>query len=244
MIINYLKRRLNTKQRRKIRKLFVDLTYPVLRYDLSTLAKYCGTDKSGFHEYTSLYESHFANLKNKNIKLLEIGIGGYSDPHYGGNSLRMWKNFFSFGIIYGIDIFDKSELTEKRIKTFQGDQADLQFLSRVTNEIGTLDIIIDDGSHKSNDIINSFNNLFPKLSAGGIYVIEDTLTSYLNSYGGDSLDLDNPKTTMNFFKKMVDYVNQEEFDKNIIPDGQNFFSISEIHFYHNIIFVYKSKTPE
>ena len=72
MIINYLKRRLNTKQRRKIRKLFVDLTYPVLRYDLSTLAKYCGTDKSGFHEYTSLYESHFANLKNKNIKIFLI----------------------------------------------------------------------------------------------------------------------------------------------------------------------------
>ena len=61
---------------------------------------------------------------------------------------------------------------------------------------------------------------------------------------GTGKHLDNPKTTMNFFKKMVDYVNQEEFDKNIIPDGQNFFSISEIHFYHNIIFVYKSKTPE
>ena len=50
---------LNTKQRRLLRKLFVDFSYPVLGYSLTNLAKLCGTDKAGFHEYTHLYQLHF-----------------------------------------------------------------------------------------------------------------------------------------------------------------------------------------
>ena len=32
----------------------------------------------------------------------------------------------------------------------------------------------------------------------GIYVIEDLQISYWDSFGGDSKDLNNPKTTMNY----------------------------------------------
>ena len=89
-------------------------SYPLLRYNLNTLAKLCGTDKFGFHKYTQIYSDHFKFFKNKNIKLLEIGVGGYKDLNYGGNSLRMWKKYFSKAEIYGIDIFDKSALEEKK----------------------------------------------------------------------------------------------------------------------------------
>jgi hypothetical protein len=40
--------------------------------------------------------------------LFEIGIGGYDNENKGGNSLRMWKNFFPFGKIFAIDIYNKS----------------------------------------------------------------------------------------------------------------------------------------
>jgi len=50
---------LNTKQRRLLRKLFVDISYPIFRYNLNTLANFCGTNKFGFHEYTPLYSIHF-----------------------------------------------------------------------------------------------------------------------------------------------------------------------------------------
>jgi len=202
--INNISKLFNTTQRRWIRKYFVDFTYPIFRYNLNTLAKLCGTDKSGFHEYTPHYHNHLKHLRFKKIKLLEIGVGGYDNIDYGGNSLRMWKNYFSQGQIFGIDIYDKSNLEEKRIKIFEGNQRDTKFLSDILQIIGNPDIIIDDGSHINEDIIISFQYLFPKLSRGGLYVIEDTQTSYINSYGGDSTNLDSPLTTMNYFKRLID----------------------------------------
>tara|TARA_B100000519_G_scaffold155287_1_gene136593 strand:+ start:428 stop:1147 length:720 start_codon:yes stop_codon:yes gene_type:complete len=231
---------LNTKQRRQIRKLFVDFSYPVFRYDLNTLAKFCGTDKFGFHDYTPLYSNHFKLLRNKKIKLLEIGVGGYKNPDYGGNSLRMWKKYFKKGEIYGIDIFDKSSLEEKRVKIFKGDQSDKLFLSKVIKEVGNPDIIIDDGSHKNDDVINSFKYLFPKLKKGGLYVIEDTQTSYLNEYGGDNKNIKASFTTMNFFKNLVDHVNEKELRKKLTSNFEPLIKIKEIHFYNKIIFLVKS----
>jgi len=33
------------------------------------------------------------------VNILEIGVGGYDNPNYGGNSLRMWKRYFYRGKI-------------------------------------------------------------------------------------------------------------------------------------------------
>ena len=60
------------------------------------------------------------------------------------------------------------------MKIFRGDQSDKLFLSKVIKQIGRPSIIIDDGSHKSDDITTSFKYLFPKLKNGGLYVVEDT----------------------------------------------------------------------
>jgi demethylmacrocin O-methyltransferase len=103
--------------------------------NLTALAKLHGTDKAGCHCYTPHYMTHLAKFKNKKIKLLEIGVGGYADPRAGGNSLRMWKKYFPFGSIFAIDIYDKSLLQEKRIKIYQGSQVDKKFLEKITNEI-------------------------------------------------------------------------------------------------------------
>ena len=56
-----------------------------------------------------------------------------------------------------------------------------------------LDIIIDDGSHINEHVIRTFQYLFPKLKPGGIYVVEDTQTSYRQDYGGDDKNLNNDK---------------------------------------------------
>lgn len=79
----------------------------------------------------------------------------------------MWKKYFPFCDIYAIDIYDKSALQEKRIKIYQGNQTDEIFLMQVTIETGPLDIIIDDGSHINEHIIETFKMLFPALKDGG-----------------------------------------------------------------------------
>jgi demethylmacrocin O-methyltransferase len=213
-------------------------------YNLTKLGQIYGTDKTGSHFYTPHYETHFKRFKYKRINLLEIGVGGYERPDLGGESLRMWKRYFPFANIYSIDIYDKNKIQEKRITIFKGSQIDSSFLNSVINEIGELDIIIDDGSHINKHVIMSFKILFPKLKDGGVYVIEDTQTSYWKDYGGDSINLNNPNTTMNFFKKLTDSLNNKEFIK---PGYQpNYFDrkIISIHFYHNLIFIYKGNNDE
>jgi demethylmacrocin O-methyltransferase len=212
--------------------------------DLDKLGKIYGTDKVGNNSYTNHYQLHFNRFRDKKINLLEIGVGGYEKPYSGGKSLKMWKKYFQLGNIYSIDIYDKSALQEDRIKIFQGSQVDKNFLDKVCSEIGDIDIIMDDGSHINEHVIESFKILFPKLSDGGIYVIEDTCTSYWPNFGGDSTNFDNSDTTMNFFKKLTDSLNFKDF---LNPEYQPTFfdmNIISIHFYHNLIFVYKGKNEE
>ena len=59
----------------------------------------------------------------------------------------MWKKYFYRRKIYGIDIYDKSNFDENRIKRFQGYQNNTDFLDQVLTRIGKIDVIIDDGSH-------------------------------------------------------------------------------------------------
>src|SRR5262249_46663947 len=130
-------------------------------HNLTALAKIHKTDKWGTHFYTPHYQKHFSHLRNQKLKILEIGVGGYAHPKLGGASLRMWKEYFPNSSIYSVDIHDKSEVEEHRIKIFRGSQNDQEFLRSVVAEMGSLDIVIDDGSHINEHVINSFRTLFP-----------------------------------------------------------------------------------
>jgi demethylmacrocin O-methyltransferase len=156
----------------------------------------------------------------------------------------MWKKYFPHARIFSIDIYDKSSLQENRIKIFRGSQVDKNFMESVCQEIGSIDIIIDDGSHINEHVIETFEMLFPKLKDGGIYVVEDTQTSYWEKFGGDSDDLNNPKTIMNFFKSLTDSLNNKEFIKLNYQQSYYDKKIISMHFYHNLIFIYKGNNDE
>jgi hypothetical protein len=220
----------------------------VLRKNLSQLALMYGTDKQGRHRYAQHYQHHFEPWRRKKLNILEIGIGGYINPNAGGRSLRMWKAYFPNSRIFGIDIYDKTPHDAKRIKTFQGSQTDTSFLKRVVEEIGRVDIIIDDGSHHNEHVITSFKFLFPLLTDKGIYVVEDTQTSYWSTvqdmeYGGSS-DLTAPHTSMNYLKSLTDGLNHEEFTSDEYTPTYFDKHITAMHFYHNLVFVYKGFNNE
>jgi cephalosporin hydroxylase len=144
---------------------------------LRELALAMRTDKEGAHAYAAPYERHIARLRHQPVTLLEIGIGGYSNQARGGASLRMWKAYFPAGTIIGLDIEDKSQFAEERITILQGDQGDRAFLRDLATRYGPFDIVIDDGSHRSEHVIASFEALFPHLRDGGVYVVEDLQAS-------------------------------------------------------------------
>lgn len=220
----------------------------IYRDDLALLAMLCGTDKHGGHYYAQHYQHHFAPLRHRALNILEIGIGGYEDPKAGGESLRMWKAYFHRSRIFGLDIYDKSHHDEKSIRTFRGSQIDAGFLEGVVREIGTVDIIIDDGSHHNDHVITTFNILFPLLSPNGIYVVEDLQTSYWPELDGDdyggSTDLAATQTSMGFFKSLVDGLNHEEFMSDDYRPTYFDKHIVAMHFYHNMVFIYKGSNNE
>lgn len=244
-LVGLAKSALDAKQRRRLKGLYYQTLFSS---DLRKLALRFGTDKEGEHYYTQHYQRHFAPLRRRKLKVLEIGIGGYSYPEAGGQSLRMWKAFFPNSDIYGIDIHDKSYHDENRIKTFRGSQVDEGFLKSVLRQIGTPDIIIDDGSHLNEHVITTFKILFPALSSNGIYVVEDLQTSYwervIDTDWGGSKDLNASFTSMNFLKGLVDGLNHHEFTTSDYEPSYFDHHIVGMHFYHNLAFIQKGLNEE
>ena len=128
-----------------------------------------------YHDYESVYEPYFKNLRNKNdLKMLEIGI-------FRGGSAKTFRDYFTKGQIYCIDINPDSVNTlqnQERIHPFKVDQGDRKQLNELMKKIGKVDIILDDGSHCMDHMQISFGFLFKFLKKGGIYIIEDVHTSY------------------------------------------------------------------
>ncbi len=214
-------------------------------YDLNALSLHFGSDKWGGHWYTQHYERHFAPLRDSRVRILELGIGGYTAPDVGGASLRMWKQYFRRGLVFGLDYFDKSGITEPRLQPLRGDQGDAAFLDELGSSLGPFDIIIDDGSHISGDVIASFRALFAHLRPGGLYVVEDTQTSYWSGWGGSSTATDDPTTSIGYLKTLVDALHHQEFEKESGRATGAFDDwIGALHFYHNIVVVEKRRNAE
>ncbi|HEY8239828.1 MAG TPA: class I SAM-dependent methyltransferase [Kiritimatiellia bacterium] len=246
---DFLRGRFDTEQRVKMRK-WQSLHWRGPQHalyrllfggNLKALAMVYGSDKWGAHWYAEEYERHFAPMRLQNLKILEIGIGGYDDAELGGASLRMWRTYFPNAQIYGLDICDKHLHDERRIKTFQGSQADEALLGRIVEETGPLDIIIDDGSHRNEHILASFKYLFPHVSENGWYVVEDVQTSYWTDYGG-AVDVPaRQNTAMGFLKSLADGLNHLEYRTHNYEPTYYDRNIVGLHFYRNLVFVRKGR---
>jgi hypothetical protein len=71
---------------------------------------------------------------------------------------------------------------ESQVKyLFVGDQSDLSLMKRIGEKGRLFDIIVDDGGHTRKQQINSLIGLWPFIrNKGGIYIIEDIFTSFIN----------------------------------------------------------------
>lgn len=128
-----------------------------------------------WHHYYDRYEGLFAGLRDRPIKILEIGV-------YFGGSVKMWSRYFHpDSTIVGVDI-------EERVRAYEGGnihirvgaQENVDFLKSVVDEFGKFDVIIDDGSHMSHHQRGTWQYMFMHglKDEGGIYVVEDTYNSY------------------------------------------------------------------
>ncbi|MFN4059234.1 MAG: hypothetical protein ACK4IA_00585 [Paracoccus hibiscisoli] len=159
--------------------------------DLTRLAIRHDTDKFGLHDYTPVYDALFCPWRDRPVRVLEIGVGGYGHADRGGGSLAMWRDYFPQGRIVGLDVAPKQLDLGPRVSIRQGAQADPTVIAALIVEEGPFDIIIDDGSHRPDDVLASWRLLGQALVPGGIYVVEDVQTAFMMAFGG-SADLSAP----------------------------------------------------
>lgn len=154
---------------------------------------------SKWTNYLDIYQKIFDEIKNrKNLNILEIGVQN-------GGSLEAYSRFFSNKTkIYGVDINPKCKKLKfsKNIKVFTG-RTDKIF-KQIKNEKKLFDLIIDDGSHSSDDTIKNFFNYLPLLKKNGFFVVEDLHASYWSNFGGGLFKKD---SSINFFKNIFDTIN-------------------------------------
>lgn len=189
------------------------------------------------HGYVDIYSNYLSHLKNRKLKILEIGVAD-------GKSILSWNSYFKKSLIIGIDIkkinLQKLKLNKKNVHIHHGSQSDPLFLNKLIKKYKKFDIIIDDGSHLPKDVKTSFNFLFPVLKSGGFYFVEDLQTSYIHFFGGNPFDLTYSNTHVNFFKSLIDRIHFKEIANPFYSLKKYDGEIFSIAFYRNLLVINKN----
>ncbi|EDP65312.1 hypothetical protein BAL199_11666 [alpha proteobacterium BAL199] len=166
-------------------------------YDLFLSRNDRGVHK--WHHYFDVYERHLGRFRGTAFRVLEIGVSK-------GGSLSMWSEFFGpEARIVGVDVDPQTLAFDGRwanVTVRIGDQADPAFLASLDDEFGPFDVVIDDGGHTARQQINSFNLLYPRMTERGVYICEDTHTSYWPQFA----DAGPGVTMIEHAKKMIDHL--------------------------------------
>jgi cephalosporin hydroxylase len=173
--------------------------------NINTIYNKYNTDKNSFyHNYTRQYERLLNDFRCRPIKYLEIGV-------LSGESLLAFKETFKYSTsIVGLDINDKyKQFENKKNNIFVeiGDATNLDFIKSIVKKYGTFDIILDDGSHKNTDVINTFELLFPLLNDNGLYIVEDTICYKSQRH----IDNNHPNH-LEYFFNYTKFLNQWRYD--------------------------------
>lgn len=146
--------------------------------------------------YFDIYEEHFARFRGQRMTFVEIGVA------FGG-SMDIWREYFgSRAHIIGVDVDpERLNYAGPQVDIVIGDQGDPAFLADLAKQIGTVDVVLDDGGHRMDQQILTFEHLYPLVNEGGVYMCEDTHTSYDPGHGGG---LGDAGTFIEYMKRKVD----------------------------------------
>jgi hypothetical protein len=149
--------------------------------------------------YFDVYDRHFTRYRGREMVMIEVGV-------YHGGSLGMWTSYFGpRARIVGIDVNPRArKFAGDQVDVMIGDQADRAFLRSVRERYPRVDIVLDDGGHSMVQQITTFEELFDTVADDGVYMVEDTHTSYWTEYGGG---LDAPDSFLAYTKRLVDQLN-------------------------------------
>lgn len=195
---------------------------------LRLYADHVGKVSDKWSIYLFEYGRLFDAFRRHPVRLLEIGIQN-------GGSLEVWSDFFPAAQkIVGCDIdplCGDLQFADPKISVVVGNANSDTAQAEILGHASAFDLVIDDGSHFSSDIVKSFARYFPFLTEGGLFVAEDLHCSYWKEFEGGLFD---PHSSIAFFKRLADIVNHEHWGVPKAPSevfagffAQYGFSISD-----------------
>lgn len=190
-----------------------------------------------WRHYFDIYHRHFADLRGQSLTMIEIGV-------FNGGSLRMWRDYLGpQATIVGVDINpDCQQFAEPGIDVVIGDQGDRSFLRSLADRYPGFAILVDDGGHHMHQQIATFAELYPRLRSDGIYLCEDTHTSYAPRFGGG---LRRPGTFIELAKSLIDQLNAfNSRDRTALAPDEFTRTTDSLHFYDGVVVIEKrQRTP-
>ena len=187
--------------------------------------------------YFDIYQRELGQLQGHDISFLEIGV-------YRGGSIPMWKGFFGPGSrLTFVDIDPACTAHADPGTTVEiGDQGDPAFLAELAEKHGPFDVIIDDGGHHSHQQIASFEHLWRHLKDRGLYLVEDTHTSYWPGFGGGFRE---EQSFIEYAKRLIDAVHSWYTDQDdIFPFDDRARETHALRFYDSIVVIEKELKSE
>lgn len=173
--------------------------------------------------YFNVYDALLKEYKGKNITFVEVGV-------LDGGSLFMWRDFFGPNArIIGIEINESAKVWKQHgFEIFIGSQSDPEFWKNLFDEIGDVDIVLDDGGHTYQQQIITVESSLEHIKPGGKIIVEDTYTSYQKEYGAPS-----NYSFIKYAANLVDGMNLRTPKINTTKKVNNI--ISNINFYESIV---------
>lgn len=183
--------------------------------------------------YYRIYDRYFSTYRGTDVVFLEIGV-------FKGGSLQMWRDYFGEkATIIGIDIDEKCKVYEQgNIKIEIGLQEEPEFWEYIKNKYPRVDILLDDGGHRMNQQIVTFDCMFPFISDGGIYMCEDTHTSYMDGFGYEY----GGKNFIDYSKKFID--DMHAYYSPVLEQNYNTEAMYSIHYYNSVVVIEKELAPD
>lgn len=193
----------------------------------------CGSDKGSkdiehsWHNYTTFYYSIFKDLREKPLRVFELGLGTNNiniPSNMGPNgkpgaSLFGWSEFFHNSLIFGADIDTNILFNTDTIKTFHCDQTNPEIIKKMWIEPDlqeNFDIIIEDGLHTFNANVCFFENSIHKLKPNGYFIIEDILKGeeYLFEHKITQWEREYPDCSFTLLK--IPTTSQNKYDNTLL----------------------------
>lgn len=211
--------------------------------DISKRICVSGDPAAKNQKFYAIYDRYFEEFRDRPITMLELGV-------HTGESLKVWSTYFPQGTIIGLDLELKADFSDYPNIVFeQTDQTNTDRLKDIAQR--GLDIILDDASHIGVNTMFSFATLFPYLNPGGLYIIEDWCTGYLNDWpDGKYPENLKPKIDGNriqshdfgmvgFVKSLVDEVVGDNLKRGLREPPVRLSTVSFVHFYKQTVILQK-----